>query len=671
MNEERPLRHEPGLDGVRSIGLAMALLTHSGYAWAPGGFVGVSVFFAMSGFLITTLLLRPAPDRAAMADFWIRRFRRLLPPALLMIAGTLILGFLVDLGPTRADLQSDALASLLYFANWHFLITGNTYDAIFTAPSPFHHMWSLSIEEQFYLFFPFVIFGLRRAGLTLRQIGWVMVGLWALAVAANLWTGVVYGADTTYLATHSRLSEIMAGAALACLVPGLLDRDRRVDISNRVRSWVLAAALIGSIVNVGFFFTIRDSDPEIAQGVLPIVSVASVAIVAGILLVPRFSAAMSVGPLPLIGRMSYAVYLIHWPIFLWLTPERTGLGDLPLLLLRLIVTFALAGLSYRFIETPSRRYATRPPLPVIVAPVMAAVAAAVLIIVPTTDDLSVVEAAEAELETLFSDRVASTSTTAAPVEATAATGAETDAAPSLSTSSPTTVPNGPIVAAMFGDSTAFFTQFGVGRWALENTEELVLVEGGATVGCPLGRGGERDFDRGITAPGPECDWTDAWPSIIERQGIEIAILQVGPWEVAEYRATPSAQWTRIGEPEHEAYLEAELRASVNALLAGGAEQVIVLTSPYIHVGRLDPSRTAGAIAASEPERMDAFNALLQRLFSTEERVAVVDLAGHVASISNGLVDPDLMPDGLHFDEAASNLVGEWLSPTIVETANAR
>jgi peptidoglycan/LPS O-acetylase OafA/YrhL len=148
------------------------LFYHGGYAWAKGGFLGVSTFFTLSGFLITNLLLREF-DRTrhiALGEFWTRRFRRLLPAAIVALLGIAVYGWLFATPEQLADLRGDMIAALLYVANWRFFFSGLSYGELFSAPSPVQHFWSLAIEEQFYLFFPLAVFlalrfgGRRRCG---------------------------------------------------------------------------------------------------------------------------------------------------------------------------------------------------------------------------------------------------------------------------------------------------------------------------------------------------------------------------------------------------------------------------------------------------------------------------------------------------------------------------
>src|SRR4051794_29047202 len=148
--------HLPGLDGLRGLAVIGVLLFHGGFAWAEGGFLGVSTFFTLSGFLITNLLVREYDRSSAIAlgQFWVRRFRRLLPAALIAIAMIGLLWWRLGSPEQLADLRGDMLAAIAYVANWRFYSAGTSYADLFSAPSPLQHFWSLAIEEQFYLFFP-------------------------------------------------------------------------------------------------------------------------------------------------------------------------------------------------------------------------------------------------------------------------------------------------------------------------------------------------------------------------------------------------------------------------------------------------------------------------------------------------------------------------------------
>ena len=179
-----PLTHLPALDGIRGLAVLAVFAFHAGFGWAPGGFLGVSVFFTLSGYLITRLLLDDGwtHDHIDLLRFWARRVRRLLPAALVTIAFVMVLSATV-LRVQPGVVRGDALAALAYVANWRFLFTGQSYTALFAAPSPLLHFWSLAIEEQFYLVYPLVCLGViaiagrDRFRSALRTALWIGLGL--------------------------------------------------------------------------------------------------------------------------------------------------------------------------------------------------------------------------------------------------------------------------------------------------------------------------------------------------------------------------------------------------------------------------------------------------------------------------------------------------------------
>ena len=174
------LAYQPALDGLRAFAVGAVIAYHLGAGWAAGGFLGVDAFFVLSGYLITSLLLSEWGRRTAISlpRFWVRRARRLLP-ALFVVLGAIAL-YAVALAPASQlrTLRADGLASLFYFANWHFVLSGQSYFDLFTLPSPMRHLWSLAIEEQFYLVWPLVV------------LGWLAAALMALTVLLLVWSSV-------------------------------------------------------------------------------------------------------------------------------------------------------------------------------------------------------------------------------------------------------------------------------------------------------------------------------------------------------------------------------------------------------------------------------------------------------------------------------------------------
>ena len=356
--------YRPHLDGIRAVAVILVILFHLGYDWMPGGFVGVDVFFVLSGYLITGLLVAElARDgRIRLARFYARRVRRLLPAAVLVIAVVVVatLGLLDRVG--QADVGGDAMWTALYGANWHFALAGGDYFAPGDVPSPLVHFWSLAVEEQFYIVWPAMLLGLWA--LVARRRGGP-AGMRALLVAVLALTGIslalsllLEDGGLTYYGTHTRAYQLLAGAALAIGARHLLSRPPGApDAGPRVRAGgaVLSVAALGALVLLGHEIVGAKDYPGLS-GLA--VTVTSVALIAALDLMGGHPLRRLVGSrLPAaIGRLSYSLYLWHWPtiVFMPLVADRRDLpflGETPALV---VVMTVLALISYRLWEQPLR-----------------------------------------------------------------------------------------------------------------------------------------------------------------------------------------------------------------------------------------------------------------------------------------------------------------------------
>lgn len=350
----RHLEYLPALDGLRGLAVAGVLLFHAGFSWAVGGYLGVSTFFTLSGFLITTLLLSEhgRTGTVSLRAFWIRRFRRLMPASLVTLAGIVVLfGPFVATADQLAELPGDVIAALLYVANWRFILADTSYADLFTAPSPVQHFWSLAIEEQYYVFFPLLTAGLLSVGKGSRRVlGGALAGLAALSTILML---ALYepGTDTArvYYGTDTRAVELLAGALLAVLLAA------RPSLPTLIPRRVVTAAGVAVLAITAWWWgTVEQQSSWLYQGGLTIYAGSTVVLLTVILQPGPVQRALAWEPLRQLGRISYGVYLIHWPVFLWLTPERTHLRAFPLFILRLAVTIGLAVASFRIVEQPVR-----------------------------------------------------------------------------------------------------------------------------------------------------------------------------------------------------------------------------------------------------------------------------------------------------------------------------
>ncbi|GAA0273595.1 acyltransferase [Streptomyces polychromogenes] len=344
--------HITALDGLRGAAVLGVLLFHAGHF--GGGFLGVDLFFVLSGFLITGLLLREAREgggRIRLAAFWGRRARRLAPALTVMIGGTLLLVTAFGTPPLRRQALDDTLWAMANLANWHF-ITGQAGYWKASGTQVFGHLWSIAVEEQFYLLWPLLVVVLVRAG---RVRGERLVAATAAAgalLSLVLMVTLVDPVDTTrvYEGTDTRAFSLLLGSLMATEPAArLIGR-----LGERARKWwspVLAAALAA-------YWSTADGQgsPGLFQGGLFLHALAAALLIACVARTPHgpLARALSAPPLRGLGRISYSLYLWHWPVFLLLSEERLGLTGWARTAVILAVSLTAALLSARLVEDPVR-----------------------------------------------------------------------------------------------------------------------------------------------------------------------------------------------------------------------------------------------------------------------------------------------------------------------------
>ena len=343
------LAHHRGLDGLRGVAVILVIIFHSGLNWLPGGFLGVSVFFTLSGFLITSLLIneRENSGRINLKAFWGRRLRRLAPASLVVIVGVVGLASWLSTSIEASRIKGDAISATLYFSNWRFIYSGHSYGELFATPSPLQHLWSLSIEEQLYVVVPVLIAGLFAMGLRRRAIGYVFLVAVAGSTIATMFTN---SHELIYYGTHTRAAELLLGSALACLFG---QRIEKLAV-NKAKS--LSTLYIVPIVGVVVLSRFSSVDsPWVYSGALTAFAGLSVICLIAAIQAGPVRSILSSSPLVRVGEVSYGLYLIHWPVIVWLNSERVDLQPTALFVLQVIVTVILTLVSYWLIEQPIRR----------------------------------------------------------------------------------------------------------------------------------------------------------------------------------------------------------------------------------------------------------------------------------------------------------------------------
>jgi peptidoglycan/LPS O-acetylase OafA/YrhL len=343
------LAYRPGLDGLRAIAVAAVFLYHSRIDWLPGGFLGVDLFFVLSGYLITSLLLVEweARRRIDLRRFWLRRARRLLPALVVVVLAALVLSAIFardDLAHTRGD----AVSALLYYTNWHEIVANHSYFNAMGRPSLLQHLWSLAVEEQFYVIWPLLLVpGLVLLGR--KRLPFAVAGGIA-GSAALMW--ILYNpSDPTRVwnGTDTRAFLLLMGILLALLWP-YLERMRR---GLPLLELFGVAALVGTVL---LFRQIHDYDPTLWQGGDLAASFCFVVLIAAVAHpATGLGEALGVQPLRWLGERSYGIYLWHWPVVELMRPgvdiSWTGPG---VVVAQAAIVLSAAALSYRYVEQPIR-----------------------------------------------------------------------------------------------------------------------------------------------------------------------------------------------------------------------------------------------------------------------------------------------------------------------------
>jgi peptidoglycan/LPS O-acetylase OafA/YrhL len=644
--DERSSARVPALDGLRGLAVLGVLLFHGEIAGFGGGFLGVSIFFTLSGFLITSLLLaeRDRKRRISLGRFWGRRARRILPAALLALAGIAVFGLTVADAHQAERLPADGISALTEVANWRFVLGDQSYAALFSAPSPAQHFWSLAIEEQFYLVFPLLVTGLLFAASGSRRLLTIVVVSLA-AVSAGL-AAVLYspGHDPSrvYYGTDTRAVELLIGALLAIALTG----RRRLE----TRSARIAVAAVGTVALVlvfGAWTAIEQGDGVLYRGGLTMHALLVAAVITAALVPGPVRSALASPPLIALGLISYGVYLYHWPIFLWLTPERTGLDGYALFGERLALTVAVATISFLWIERPIRYGTFRARWkPLAAAAAGAAVVVALFVSVPSTSSAPKIVFSAVQKPAAALARTAKTQ------QAGAATLPNTGPdSPALPAAPDATGPQPVRRILLVGDSVAQTLGRGLERWGPPHGVDVVNA---GRFYCGIARTGHVAIALGRSMNACE-DWPTRWPAMLDRMHPDVVVVLTTIWDVSpRQRDDWGPAYIGPGDARFDQMVTTDWRAAAYVLASRGA-RVVWLTSPC-------------AAQPATDRNLQYANTLYLAALRRTTSVVQVDLDGRVCpdgkfSDQIGNV-ADGRPDGLHFSDAGADWVASWLGPKL-------
>ncbi len=344
----RTIEYRPALDGLRAYAVVAVVLYHAGATsnltrLAPGGFLGVSVFFTLSGYLVTTLLVRKAssPGGVAVGEFWARRLRRLAPVSIVVIAAAVLLS-----GRLWPGMQwTEAAAGLFGWSNWNVILAGED-DLIRTIVGPLGPYWSLAVEEQFYVILTAAVLIAWRTARPVRTLSILVATGWTASLLVQLLvSGPPYRLE---FGTDSRGSELLAGCGLALLL------HVRPTWTVRHARHLAVAGPIAAATLMGLALTTDYDPPWLLHGGYAAVSLVSAVLVAALLVPSPLTRALATRPTVAIGRLSYSWYVVHWPVILFLTGERTGLDRWSLVALKIGASLTAAAALHVAVEQPIR-----------------------------------------------------------------------------------------------------------------------------------------------------------------------------------------------------------------------------------------------------------------------------------------------------------------------------
>ncbi|MDQ1382146.1 MAG: hypothetical protein QOJ71_2865 [Actinomycetota bacterium] len=646
ISEERrrgsgPELYVAGLDGLRAIAIGAVVVFHFAPSVLPAGFLGVDLFFVVSGFLIGRLVTREIErsGTVSLRAFWVRRARRLLPALATVTVVVLSVAAVKLSNDEMHDLRAQAIGALFYCANWVLIFTRSNYFTGLGRPSPVLHLWTLALEEQFYVVFPLVMFAARRtvARHPVRVAGMALAG----AVASTAWMGVLVVPNSdpsrAYLGSDSHAMGLLVGVALGVLAGS--ERPWRT-----FSAWAGSAArreraashlAIASLVAILLIMRVAaDRTFALYRGGLLVVSVLCAVIVAVVVTLPTAPIArfLRMPWLVAIGLRSYSLYLWHWPVRVFVTPA-SGLDGVTLFVARLLASTALAEISFRLIERPFRvgRVARRAGGRGAVA-YFAALTIVAAALVATVD---------------------------APKPLPPTSLADLPAAPAIVKPKNATLTNSTTLRVdLFGDSTAF--ALGIGG-AFHAGELDITVGGAAQVGCAL-TGSDRVSEGWVMAAPKQClGWEARWRAAMRNDPDARLVLMSGAWELLD-QVTPTGvvsfgtdAWTDLNA--------SSLRGALKVLTADG-RTVFLFEVPCYGAG----DTTDAFPARSDPRRIAALNQIFSDVARSMPGVRIVHWrtlvcpGGHRVERIRGV--HLWKPDDQHLDSAGSVVIWKWLLPQL-------
>ena len=572
-DRRRAPRPEPGprpelprvaaFDGLRAVALLAVLAFHQGFDLARGGFLGLSSFFTLSGFLVATIALAEWAQngRLSLGRFWEHRARRILPPLFLTVAAVVALQVTLRVG-AGPRYRGDVLAALGQVLNWRYVLDGAGFARVLTDPSPVQHLWTLSMLVQLTVVLPLIFIGLMK----LTRARWRAAGggfalLAAASFAAAWFTAGRSGNDgSAYFGTHNRAGEMLVGVVLAYVV--LSPRVRRV-VGSPAGAAALRFGTPAALVALAWLWSSTGLySTNLFGGVTAVNAVLTAWVIFAVTMPGPVSTGLGSVPLRTLGGLSFAAYLVHWPLFLLLDGDRLGFGGPLLFLVRLAATFAVAAaVTYGF-ERPLRHMRLAGPRLAVALGLVVVVVGAAAFVLPQQPPPGVSLTVDDGSGPGDLDVVAPAGDEAASI-------------------------------AVVGGSLAGSLTPGFEAWNAENPDQGVRIATHVATDCPLSAPGPVRLAGEKVGEDTACvGFGPRLPHLLDAADPDVVVVVPGVGDLAEREI--DRQWVHAGDPVFDTWLRQHLDDLADTLGEAGVP-VVWATSPHVRLapagrGRLDFGR---------------------------------------------------------------------------------
>ena len=607
-----------------------------------GGFLGISTVFTLSGFLMATLALAEWSQTGQMlfGRFWDRRARNIAPPYLALLAVVVALQTTVRVGSVPT-FQGDVFAALGFVTNWRLAFPSEGFASSFADLSALSHLWPVAITAQAYLVFPLVFVVLMLVtGRQWRASGYIFAALAGASFAAAwMLSGNTEARRIAYYGTHTRVGEMLVGVVLAyaVLTPGFRTLLSKPLVMNAVRNGA-AVALAGLLA---LWFLVPFDSPSLFHGVTILNAVLTAWVILAVTMPGPAASVLGFAPLRHLGEVSYAAYLFHWPLYLLLDEDRTGLSGPVLFGVRLGATLVAAVVCYWVIQAPFRWQVKVKPWVMSAGFVTTgAIVAAAVFVLPVNPPANISLAIDdgqgpGDLEVVR---------------------------PSVGDATARVL--------LVGDEAVGSLTSGFVAWNEDpaHEDQQFQVDTHVTDGCPLGGSGTREALGLKVEASLDCEaWRPRLPKMLDAADYDVIVVAMGGGDLGERKI--GRHWQHLGDPAYDVWMAQQIDGLADVLADKG---IPVMWATYPHLRLTDDDRPSSSWTEfddNDPSRVDRLNELIESTVGGRDDFEVVDLAAWLYDVPRGEFNSEIRVGATFTEPGAKETVG-WLAPQILTTTGA-